>query len=349
MEKIIDDRKTIEERHLKLRFEEMITNPQKYDLLRAIYLLERMASYKTKNLDQKEVRNHIRIKGVTTLNFESSDVYSIQYDKTKKNLITLATPFFSFTSNSGPLPQTFCELILDRERKRDCATSDFLDIFLHRLVTLFYLGKKKRDPSLVWRKDSQTSIEKIVDSLASLGRSSTEFKIFSDVQWLRHAGIFGGAPRSSSNLLTLIKNRMNLNHITCCEFNGSWSDISLQRSSLRASYGNTVLGKNAVLGKKSWNISSGLLIEMKKLDMTTFLSLLPTGKKYAELVKLIYRFLPRNISVLLKLYLGQHDTKNCTLSRQSTMRLGWNSWLGDLSKTNPDSVMLEFRLDENRL
>ena len=56
----------------------------------------------------------------------------------------------------------------------------------------------------------------------------------------------------------------------------------------------------------------------------------------------------KNISVLLKLYLGQQDIKNCKLSRQSTMRL-LNSWLGDLTKTNPDSVMLEFRLDENRL
>ena len=348
-EEIINARKTIERNQLKLRLDEMMADAQKYDLLRAIYLLERIASYKTKNSDEKAVRKQIRIKGVTTLNFESSDVYSIEYDKRKKNLITLATPFFSFTSNSGPLPQTFCELILDRERKKDCATSDFLDIFLHRLVTLFYLGKKKRDPSLVWNKDSQTSIEKIVDSLASLGRSSTEFKTFSDVQWLRHAGIFGGAPRSSSNLLTLIKNRMNLDHIVCGEFNGSWSDIALQRSSLRTGHENAVLGKNAVLGQKSWNISSGLLIEIKKLDMRTFLSLLPTGKRYAELVKLIYRFLPRNISVLLKLYLDQQNIKNYKLSRQSMIRLGWNSWLGDLTKTNPDSVMLEFRLNENRL
>ena len=349
IEETIGARKTIEEKKLKLRLEEMITDPQKYDLLRAIYLLERIANYKTKRRGEKEARKHIRIKGVTTLNFESSDVLSIQYDKTKKDLITLATPFFSFTSNSGPLPQPFCELILDRERKKDCATSDFLDIFLHRLVILFYIGKKKRDPSLVWQKSSQTSIEKIVDSLASLGRSSTEFKTFSDVQWLSHAGIFGGAPRSSSNLLTLIKDRMNLNNITCCEFNGSWSDIFLQRSRLRAGYETAVLGKNAVLGKKAWSISSGILIEIKKLDLKTFQALLPTGKKYAELVKLISRFLPRNISVLLKLYLGHPDIKNFKLSSQSTMRLGWNSWLGDLSKTDPESVMLEFRLNENRL
>ena len=99
-EVITNARKTIEKNQLKLRLEEMMTDSQKYDLLRAIYLLERIASYKTKKLDGKEVRKHIRIKGVTTLNFESSDVHSIQYDKTKKNLITLATPFFSFTSNS---------------------------------------------------------------------------------------------------------------------------------------------------------------------------------------------------------------------------------------------------------
>ena len=74
MEEIIDDRKTIEERHLKLRFEEMITNPQKYDLLRAIYLLERMASYKTKNLEEKEltvtngeISNTILANSVTTV------------------------------------------------------------------------------------------------------------------------------------------------------------------------------------------------------------------------------------------------------------------------------------------
>ena len=83
------------------------------------------------------------------------------------------------------------------------------------MVALFYLGKKKRDPSLVWKKDFQQALRRLLIA-ASLGRSSTEFKTFSDVQWLRHAGIFVGAPRSSSNLLTLIKNRMNLNNITCC-------------------------------------------------------------------------------------------------------------------------------------
>ena len=43
-EGIINARKTIEKKQLKLRLEEMIIDPQKYDLLRAIYLLERIAS-----------------------------------------------------------------------------------------------------------------------------------------------------------------------------------------------------------------------------------------------------------------------------------------------------------------
>ena len=40
-------------KQLKLRLEEMMSDSQKYDLLRAIYLLERIASYKTKNFDEK--------------------------------------------------------------------------------------------------------------------------------------------------------------------------------------------------------------------------------------------------------------------------------------------------------
>ena len=59
-EEIINARKTIEKKQLKLRLEEMMTDSQKYDLLRAIYLLERLASYQTKNLEEKAVRKHIR-------------------------------------------------------------------------------------------------------------------------------------------------------------------------------------------------------------------------------------------------------------------------------------------------
>ena len=73
-EEIINARKTIEKKQLKVRLEEMMTDPQKYDLLRAIYLLERLASYKAKNSDEKEVRKHIRIKGVTTLNLPDVSV-----------------------------------------------------------------------------------------------------------------------------------------------------------------------------------------------------------------------------------------------------------------------------------
>ena len=57
-EEIINVRKTIEKKQLKMRLEEMIADCQKYDLLRAIYLLERIASYKTKNLDEKEAFSH---------------------------------------------------------------------------------------------------------------------------------------------------------------------------------------------------------------------------------------------------------------------------------------------------
>ena len=349
IETLRDTRKSIERKQFNLRLEEMLNSSQQYDLLRAIYLLDRRLSIQNRNLDESEVRNHIRFKGVTTLNFESSDIFSVEYDKVDKHIINLATPFFSFTANSGPLPQSFCELILSRERKKEYATSDFLDIFVHRLVTLFYLGRKKRDPSLVWGQNFQTSMEKIVDSLASLGRSSTEFKKSTNIQWLKHAGIFGGAPRSSTNLRTLIKDRYNLSIVNCWEFYGAWSGISGQRKGLKAGLDAVSLGNDAVLGTKSWSLSSGILIEIKNLDLKKFLSFLPTEENYSQIVTLVYRFLPRGISIFLNLHLGKSDIRNFKLSNQSGMRLGWNTWIGDITKADLDIVKLEFRLNENRL
>ena len=91
IETLRDTRKSIERKQFNLRLEEMLNSSQQYDLLRAIYLLERKLSIQNKNLDETEVRNHIRFKGLTTLNFESSDIFSVGYDKENKETRILST------------------------------------------------------------------------------------------------------------------------------------------------------------------------------------------------------------------------------------------------------------------
>ena len=107
IETLRDTRKSIERKQFNLRLEEMLNSSQQYDLLRAIYLLDRRLSIKNRHLDESEVRNHIRFKGVTTLNFESSDIFSVEYDKVDKHIINLATPFFHSQQTLDPYPSHF--------------------------------------------------------------------------------------------------------------------------------------------------------------------------------------------------------------------------------------------------
>ena len=98
------------------RINALLKNPHQYSLLRAAYLIERKI-YIDQKLNRKgKEKTNLRFMGVSTLSFESSDLYSIESSFRIPNTLAIKTPFMSLASSSGPLPQPFCELILERER-----------------------------------------------------------------------------------------------------------------------------------------------------------------------------------------------------------------------------------------
>ena len=332
------------------RINDLLRNPHQYNLFRAAYLIERKIYIDEKLNRKNKQKSNLRFMGVSTLSFESSDLHSIESSLRIPNTIAIKTPFMSLASNSGPLPQPFCELILERERDKDFATSDFLDIFYNRIIHLFYYSRKKRNVSLCWNKNNRSIQEKIIDNIASLGRNVIEFKSASSSQWLNHAGIFAGAPRSVLNLTSLLRDRLRINDIECGEFKGSWVDISAANKKLAISGDTPVLGVDAVLGRRAWNLSSGFLISFNNLSKGNFLSLLPTGKKFSELVSIVRRFLPSQFRIYLRLNIDKSSYKNTQLLEGKQVRLGWNTWLGNLENSMVvDSVNLEFEVNETRL
>ena len=92
------------------------------------------------------------------------------------------------------------------------------------------------------------------------------------------------------------------------------------------------------------------MIGFNNLSKGNFLSLLPTGKKFSELVSIVRRFLPSQFRIYLRLNIDKSSYKNTQLLEGKQVRLGWNTWLGNLENSVVvDSVNLEFEVNETRL
>ena len=70
----------------------------------------------------------------------------------------------------GAMPEPFTELVMYRNSIKDFSTSEFLDIFHHKFLSLFYLARKKRYQGLSWESPDKSIVAKVSNLLGALGR-----------------------------------------------------------------------------------------------------------------------------------------------------------------------------------
>ena len=83
----------------------------------------------------------IRFQGDKTLDF--CPVESTEKQLSVNNKQALEVSFFGLFGSQGILPQHYTELMLSRLKQKDTSLVDFLDLFNHRLSSLFYRAWEK--------------------------------------------------------------------------------------------------------------------------------------------------------------------------------------------------------------
>lgn len=77
--------------------------------------------------------------------FPPSELHSIQVGD---NNTRLCVNFIGLTGPSGVLPRSYAELLIARRVGRDNSAQEFLDLFNHRIVALFWLAWAKHRPEI---------------------------------------------------------------------------------------------------------------------------------------------------------------------------------------------------------
>jgi len=346
----------------------LLDGPERYELLTAIALLDRQAALLgNAPLDPRDDATPavakppgLRLLGHTALGFVPSDIVRIQTALPSGEAYGLVTAAMSLAGNSGPLPSPFAEMILARNSQKDFATRDFLDIFHHQLLRLFYLIRKRSRPSLGWSVPGQPAIGRLTSHLANLPSARVEGL---PVAWGRHAALLGGIPRSVQGLTQFLNDRLGL-PFRIRSLTGGWRPLppnyhcALSRSApTQSEKGQTPraidtaltpmkLGQTAVLGRHYWTPEAGLELRLPDLPYSLLETLLP-GQPNAELLSGCLRhYLARPMQACLKLRPQAQSLPASKLSQAAGLRLGQTAWLwtGQEPKAKPSPLQLTLAL-----
>lgn len=269
----------------------------------------------------------------------ASDLQAINTNRDRYGRAVVSVNLIGLSGHHGPLPQPYTNLILDRSRQRDYAAKDFVDIFNHRFASLWHRVQKKVRVGLSQLPPKDTPIGRSFLDLAGLESDWLKNRLgITDRSLLGYTALLWQRPRSAAGLDQLLETHFGTK-VKITQFKGSWHKAREEDWSRIGQTGRYhVLGKNAVLGKRSWDQGSGFRITLGPVKWDKYLDLLPGSDGYKALQELIYFYAGLDYDIELEVIV---DHKTIPATRlNGKYGLGHTTWLKNGGEPNP-SVQLQ--------
>jgi type VI secretion system protein ImpH len=286
----------------------------------------------------------IRFHTAQSVSFPATEVHSIEKDLEDKFHLTVN--FLGLTGFKGLLPVHYTELALDHSGNR--ALVDFLDLFNHRLISLFYRAWEKHHFAIGYeiaeRRGSQEDpFTSYLFNLIGLGSDSLRRRLpVNDRTILPYAGLILQRPHSAVALESMLRDYFGV-PVEVRGFQGKWHP--LQKKDLcwldpEGSYNQ--LGRGAIAGDEVWVQQAKFMVSVGPLSLEQFRDFLPNGTRFQEAAGLIRFFTDRALDFDLQPILKAEEVPLCQTGShaRSSPRLGWSTWLKatDLQSDMGDAV-----------
>lgn len=350
------DRRTVED----WLYEE----PYYFDFFQAVRLLLLLSKdRKPPGLDFQPSQEVVRLRSHVSLLFPPSQLYHLERPKDTAQPPELTVAFMGLAGVVGALPRHYAELILDRARRKDFTLRDFLDLFNHRLLSLFFrAGQKYRhwlhyeyaeflarlrhgsgseavrafmfEERPRWDPFSQDLLELQGVGAPSIRYRSTtadelQPRLKVDDEALRfYTGLFAQRHRSAVGLENILNDYFGV-EVRVQQFSGQWLNLPEENQTcLLPEGGNTILGFNALVGDRVWDLQSKFRIRVGPLNYRQFCDFLPSGTALGPLAHLSRLYAGFQFDFDVQLVLLANEVPPCELSRagHDGARLGWDAW-----------------------
>ncbi|GJG86583.1 hypothetical protein tb265_17640 [Gemmatimonadetes bacterium T265] len=243
----------------------------------------------------------------------------------------LEVTFLGLTGPSGVLPNYYTEQVMARVAARDTTLRDFLDLFHHRLVSLFYRAWRKTRPQGTGAgalAGGSAWLTAHLRDLVGLGTPGLQDRLpVPDEALLYYAGLLVPQPRSASALRQLLSEYFGV-HTEVEQFVGGWYALAPgTQCALGEDDASTRLGDGAVAGDEVYDQQGRVRVRLGPLTRAQYASFLPTGGARAALGALVRLFAGDALDVELQLVLARDEVPALVLGDPDAPPLGWCTWL----------------------
>jgi len=308
--------------------------PYCFEFFQAVQLLERLSP------DAAPVGHFVpppteavRFAVHPSLVFPASEIQALTYREDQPPLMSVN--FMGITGPLGVLPIHYTEFIQRRQQEGDTSARDFLDLFHHRIISLFYRAWQKYHFQTTHGRGDHDRLRLYLQNLVGLGHDELlNRQVVPDDALLFHAGLLTQQPRSAAGCESFLEDYFGV-PVRIEQFVGAW--YRLETDAQTAFRDDTaisdLLGGGAVVGDEVWDPQAGLRVVLGPLTLAQYRDFLPVGSAYQPLRTLVRFYAGDEFDFELQLILKREEVPSCDLGAQPDQAplLGWVSW----SKCSP--------------
>jgi type VI secretion system protein ImpH len=323
----------------------LFAEPYCFEFFQAVRLLQQYYPNRSNvGLFQSPASEIVRFGVRPTLTFPASEVHELEARAGAPPLMRVN--FMGAVGPSGLLPLYYTELVASRTLVRDRALRDFLDIFHHRMISLFYRAWQKYRFQVGYEQGAGDEFSQYLLDVIGLGPAAMQRRQqVDDYSLLFYAGLLAQQPRSAEGLELILQDYFGV-PARVEQFLGGWYqlDADAQCNLDDAPADSQQLGFGTVVGDEIWDPQSRVRVILGPLRLKEYLNFLPSGPGYLPLRSLVRFYAGDEFDFEAQLILSRQDVPSCELggAGETAPQLGWVSW----SKTaemdyNPSQTILQ--------
>ena len=306
---------------------------------------------------RRPIQEALRLGQVPELDFAPAALAS--FVRRAEGAPRLGVRFFGLLGPQGPMPLHLTEYVRERLRQHgDPTLTDFLDLFHHRLLSLFYSAWAQSQPTVHLDRPADDRYTAWLGSAAGLppaGNSS-----LSTAALAHQAGLLSSRARHPEALCKVLQDFFRVG-VSLRTHVGQWLSIQpADRSRLgharnrseRALLPAAALGASANAGHKVWDHQYRFRLHLGPLSLAQYMTFLPGGLAWRQLSDWVPLLASPGLRWDLQLQLQPNEYPAPRLGRH--VRLGLTGWLGrppaaQAAQPAPERQLLRLRPATNFL